>query len=245
MNASYEDIFAQRGRRYDEAMRRFPSAREEEFEQLLLRANIQGSQTVADVPAGGGYLKAYLPGDCTWLGHEPCAAFTAHSSRSEAQQLVPLPWLDDSVDTIVSLAGVHHIEDKRPLFLETFRVAKPGGRFVLSDVEHGSAVSRFLDSYVGAFNSTGHEGVYLHEGTSDDLSSQGWVVISSEIVNFKWRFRDAASLEGFCNKLFDVREVPEGQTIETASDILGVSRESRHQIAMHWSLRTIVCEKPS
>ena len=146
MTKSYQEHFNLRGSAYDRAMQRCPDARAEEFTQALKAVNPSPPMVVADVPSGGGYLRRYLPKGCTWTGHEPCASFTRHGALADpGVPLLPLPWADHSIDTAFTLAGVHHIDDKRPLFAELFRVVKPGGKLVVSDVAEGSIVAKFLD----------------------------------------------------------------------------------------------------
>ncbi len=240
----YAEIFELRGSRYDKAMRQHPKARDEEFKQIISRACLTSTESVADVPAGGGYLKSYLPDGCMWLGHEPCSSFTSHGNTfSEKNKLLPLPWDNENIDIAMSLAGVHHIEDKRPLFLEINRVIKPGGRFVLSDVATDSAVAYFLDDYVGKYNSTGHQGIFLDEITLKELKESNWIINTSEQVNFHWKFDDLEEMEIFCNDLFDIGRVKKGQTIKAIEDLLSVSELPDGSFGMNWSLRTIVSDK--
>ncbi len=139
-------------------MRRYPQARLAEFRQILEPLTIKSGMHIGDVPAGGGYLHAHLPPGAIWEGHEPCASFTNHGAVStiENHPLLPLPWPDHALDAVVSLAGIHHLEDKTGLFAEVGRVLKPAGIFVLSDVAEGTSIARFLDGFVGDHNSTGH-----------------------------------------------------------------------------------------
>jgi len=245
MTSNYEDIFALRGSGYDLAMRRYPEARDEEFRQLVSRADISQSARVADIPAGGGYLRDYLPADSTWLGHEPCTSFTSHSVQvSASDHLLPLPWNDSYIDVALSLAGIHHIEDKLPLFSDIYRVTKPGGRLVVSDVAAGSAVASFLDDYVGAFNSTGHEGLYLDDRTVENISSTGWLVRSVEQVDYHWKFPGLDDMETFCNGLFDINRAKRGQTIQAINDLLSIDDLPGQTKGMRWSLMTIVADRP-
>jgi ubiquinone/menaquinone biosynthesis C-methylase UbiE len=41
-----------------------------------------------------------------------------------------LPIADSSLDTVITLGGIHHINDRSAMFGEIFRVLKPGGRFI-------------------------------------------------------------------------------------------------------------------
>ncbi len=232
--ANYEELFQLRGATYDGAMGRFPDARREEFLNTIARAALVPGARVADVPAGGGYLARYLPEGCIWMGHEPCASF-GHGATDQDRDLLPLPWEDASIDAALSIAGVHHLDDKGPLFRELARVVKPGGRLVLADVHEASAVSRFLDGWVDRHNSTGHVGSYLGDHTLDELDRAGWDVVSAERVPFHWRFDDIGDMGQFAHKLFDLRTSSPQDTARTISDELGVDTLG-DGIGMRWEL---------
>lgn len=244
---SYDDIFQERGSAYDRAMRAQPHARSAEFRQAVQRAQLSPGQVVADVPAGGGYLREYLPSGCHWRGHEPCTSFSApggHHRADPTRSLLPLPWSDASVDAILSIAGVHHLDVKVRLFGEFRRVIRPGGRLVLSDVAAGSDVARFLDGYVGAHNSTGHEGVFLDRHSLHELREAGWIVQSDELVDFHWVFDDRQALADFCHGLFDLRRASPAKTLAAIEDGLGIDTLPDGRAGMRWQLRTITAQSP-
>ena len=243
---SYDELFTLRGSTYDQAMTAFPDARRAEFDQLFRNCKPDAGSRVGDIPAGGGYLKSYLSSGCEWVGHEPCASFTNHGAVEVGQPghpLLPVPWPDAHVDIVCSLAGVHHLEDKRPLFAEIHRVTRPGGRFVLSDVEHGTAVSAFLDGFVGEWNSTGHEGLYLGENTLAELEGAGWEVEHAATSNFHWQFAERPDMAAFCSRLFDITRASADQIDNAIEDMLGTTRLPDGGTAMNWSLFTITCVK--
>lgn len=242
---TYVEQFAERGSAYDRAMQRHPMARAQEFAQAVAAAQLRPGMVVADVPAGGGYLRQHLPAECHWWGHEPCASFTNHraSAAAAALPLLPLPWPDASVDVAISLAGVHHLDDKRPLWTELWRVVKPGGGLVVSDVATGSVVARFLDGYVGAHNSTGHEGVFLDHGTLDELGQSGWSVQRHALQVFEWVFPDRLSMAGFCHELFDLRTSDVADTQAAIESQLGVTMRSDGTVGMRWELMTVLVVK--
>ncbi|KJS09209.1 MAG: methyltransferase type 11 [Gammaproteobacteria bacterium BRH_c0] len=246
----YDQLFDVRGTAYDRAMRMFPAARAKEFGQVIERAGLLSGMKVADVPAGGGYLAAYLPAGCEWLGHEPCGSFYAHVGQSVDRgadpvsvPLLPLPWTDNSIDVAMSVAGIHHLEDKRPLFAELLRVVKPGGRLVVSDVAVNSAPAKFLDGFVGDHNSTGHEGVFLSAITLDELRDTGWTVISNEAISFCWEFDKEQDMARFCHDLFDLRTASIAETAIAIHQELGVETLPDGGIGMQWELTTVVAEK--
>ncbi|MGE0667646.1 MAG: class I SAM-dependent methyltransferase [Sphingomonadales bacterium] len=232
--ANYEELFQLRGATYDGAMTRFPDARREEFLNTIARAGLGSGARVADVPAGGGYLARYLPSDCTWLGHEPCASF-GHGATELDRDLLPLPWSDASIDAALSIAGVHHLDDKTPLFAELARVVRPGGRLVLADVHEASAVAQFLDGWVDRHNSTGHVGSYLGDHTLGELRRSGWEVLSAERVPFHWRFSSVTDMGEFAHRLFDLRTSAPSETARTIAADLGVDALA-DGIGMRWEL---------
>lgn len=243
---SYQDLFEVRGSSYDLAMRQHPGARAAEFQQIVERANLSAGMHVADVPAGGGYLRAYLPGHVVWSGHEPCTSFQAEVCASTPlahQQLLPLPWHDHSMDVVISLAGVHHIEDKRALFSECLRVTKPGGMLALSDVAAHSDVALFLDQFVDAHNSTGHRGTYLDQRTLDELEESGWTVHTNESVRYHWCFEDHVGMADFCRKLFDLRNTSDVTIQKAIEKRLGIDKLPSGRLGMRWSLMTITARK--
>jgi SAM-dependent methyltransferase len=237
---NYEDIFRERGGAYHRAMGRWPDARRDEFRIPLQRAGIVGGETVIDVPAGGGYLQRYLPPSCRWFGHEPSAGFLDAGADAD---LLPLPWGDRFADVAVSIAGLHHLADKRPLFDEVHRVVSPGGRFVVADAHAASPVARFLDEFVGRYNSTGHDGDYLDDATHEDLASAGFEICDARRTAYCWWFADRRQMGEFCRLLFDIRDVEDAAVADAVETYLGISQRDG-AIGMNWELLIVCCERP-
>jgi len=241
----YAEAFGARGGRYDEAMRRHPRARDQEFGQLVSRAGLTPGMALGDVPAGGGYLGAHLPAGVAWLGHEPCASFqqggALHGVAPGGPPLLPFPWADASLDRVVSLAGVHHQPDKRPFHREARRVLRAGGLYLLSDVAEDSPTARFLDGFVGRHNSTGHEGFYLGKGCVAELEDAGFRVLSDERVRFHWLFSSCEELAAFCTLLFDLRAPGPSLVADAAREMLGIDEMPGGEVGLRWALRTLVC----
>lgn len=237
---NYQEHFGQRGSAYDRAMHWQPNARMHEFMQAVNAAKISAGMIVADVPAGGGYMERYLPQGCAYWYHEPCASFTNHGAMArDVVPLLPLPWIDTSVDIAISLAGVHHIENKSPFFADLYRVIKPGGRLVISDVATDSSVAQFLDGYVDAHNSTGHQGFFLDEHTLEELRQAGWDIEKHKVNNFYWLFPTKEAMAGFCHELFDLKTSTADETRSAIEEILGTAELTDGRVGMNWELFTI------
>lgn len=240
---NYEQIFQERGASYDRAMQRWPNARSEEFLLPVQWSELRAGDRVIDVPAGGGYLRSYLPSHCEWFGHEPAEGFL-DGTGSAARSLLPLPWPDAFAHAAISIAGIHHLVDKRPLFADLRRVLKPGGRIVLADVHVDSAVSAFLDEFVGAHNSTGHSGYYLDEGTVTDLQAGGFRIVRSQRVRYCWWFESLADMGAFCRMLFDMRGLEDEHIAKAIERRLGL-RSRPGEVGMQWELFAVAATRIS
>lgn len=238
---NYEEIFRERGRAYDEAMQRWPAARRDDFLLPLQWSAPQPGETVVDTPAGGGYLRGYLPVGCLWFGHEPCANFQGGDTALD-QSLLPLPFADEFADIAISIAGVHHLGDKRPLFGELHRVLKSGGRLLLADVHAESSVAQFLDEFVGRHNSTGHEGAYLCGQTLENLQADGFSVVRAERVQYAWWFVDQPSMAAFCRLLFDMRGIDDSEVVAAIDRHLGLCTRDG-EIGMNWELYFVLATR--
>lgn len=245
---NYYELFSERGSSYDRAMYFYPDARRQEFLQALSYAEIIDGMRVADIPAGGQYLQKYISAEIEYIPHEPCDTFQVNGSLSVNHQthsnnLLPLPWGNSFLDLTISIAGIHHIEEKIKLFDEIYRVTKSQGQLIISDVAKGSNVAFFLDHYVGKFNSTGHEGIYLDGMTGDQLTSAGWIVEYSQNQDFLWVFRNREEMGDFCQQLFDIQNASKNDIVEAIEKLLGVEELVDGGIGMNWSLLTIAARK--
>ncbi len=92
----------------------------------------------------------------------------------------------ESVDWILSLAGLHHEADKLALFHEMARVLKVKAQVVLADASEGSLTARFLDEWVGRYNPQGHTGEYFTENTIAELEASGLSVNSIFEKKYHW-----------------------------------------------------------
>jgi SAM-dependent methyltransferase len=112
-------------------------------------------RTILDVGAGEGYFCKLLGDHIRGKYHlEPrsvlrcCDLFPEHfrydgivCDRIDANR--PLPYEDGSIDTIVCIEVIEHIEDPFRLIREMHRILKPGGRLIVTTPNVLNANSRF------------------------------------------------------------------------------------------------------
>jgi len=246
----YKEIFDARGGQYERAMRLYPDARAQEFEMILGLADLQPGWRVVDAPAGGGYLAAFSHTPVEWIGIETTSVFGSACAERRlnvvcTRTLTNLPLADETVDCVISLAGVHHLTDaaKTRFFGEALRILRPGGVFALADVHEHSPVAAFLNGFVDAHNPMGHDGLFLGEHTTAALRGLGFGVENGERHRYFWNFPSERAMGRFCGLLFGLEGVDEDTIAQAVADILG--REStRDGVAMRWELMGLRCVKP-
>lgn len=244
----YSDIFNARAASYHRAMRNQPCARDREFQIAVELAGLQAGQWVVDIPSGGGYLAAYLPVDCALLQIEASEVFAQlnpeglkHATLVASQFQLPLK--PNSMDCVISIAGLHHCQDKRGIFKQLFRVLKPSGSVVLADVQSESSEAAFLDTFVHAHNSMGHQGLYLDASTAGELREAGFAIDSDQVEGFRWNFESEDVMAVFCKDMFGMDRATSERVAE------GIARYQGYEtiqgvVCMNWKLRYIRANKP-
>ncbi len=246
---SYEHIFDQRGRWYHEAMGRCPRARWREFRAVVDAAAPRPGETIVDLPAGGGYLAAWLPRGMHYIGVESSRTFH-DSALPGAGRRILAPLHDTglptgSVDLVISLAGVHHLADRPALYREVARILKPEGRFVLADVRDGSDPARFLDLFVHAHNSMGHRGMYLDPADRAAMRASGLEIVTDRATPYTWDFDDRDELAAFVGLLFGLDRATPAQILRGVDTFLGADPKGAG-LGMRWALDVIVaCPAPT
>ena len=240
----YHDIFELRGRLYHQAMRKFPNARANEFLSVIREARIVPGMTVVDVPSGGSYLSQYLS-DAELVGLETSQTL-AELATEKAQSVLlyednRFPLKDACSDRVLSIAGLHHIENKCEVFSEMRRILAPGGRVLVADVAEDSFVRSFLDDFVGRYCETGHSGWYFGVTTRAELHDAGLNIVDDKRLDYLWCAPDMDQLAEFCRLLFGMVRADTNTVADGIRDYLGIS-ELGDQVGLNWQLHCFACE---
>lgn len=243
----YEDIFDARGGRYDDAMRQWPTVRDEEFSFVLDLVDLRAGETLVDVPSGGGYLAERVPDGVTVIAVEASEAFVERGRqqgvRAVAAGLRAEGLAGGSADAVLSLAGMHHEDDHDELFGAWARLLRPGGRLVAADVVAGSAEAVFLDGFVGEWTSTGHAGRYFGADLAALAEAGGLVDVAVVDGRYHWWAATDEELAAFCTRLFGLEGVTGHQVLAALERGPGLDREDG-RVGLRWGLRAVTGRVP-
>ena len=240
----YQDIFEVRGRRYDDAMRRWPSVRDEEFGFVLDLARPMAGEVLVDIPSGGGYLADHVPAGVEVVAVDVADSFVERS-RGRGIEAIRGDLTGDALapgcaDLVVSVAGMHHTEDHGELLGAWHRLLKPGGRLVAADVVEGSPEARFLDGVVGPWTSTGHAGSFFTGETAALATAAGYRDVRTVDDRYHWWADEEDQLAGFCAELFGLEDVALPDVLAALEDGPGITRGGDGRVGLRWGLRAVL-----
>lgn len=243
--SDYDRSFAVRGHSYDMAMQLYPHVRHREFAQLFESVDWQAINHVLDIPSGGAYLQRHLPAHCQLDSIDPCQNFRAKAAGgSLILDTMNLP--RKRYDLIVSLAALHHIENKQTVIDGLFDVLSDDGCLQVADVMAGSVQAQFLDEFAGRYNVTGHQGAYLSRQSFVDFceARNDIELISNESRNCFWVFADEWAMVDFCKQLFGLVGVDDKLLRAELDRYIGFYY-ANGKVYLQWQLLYVNCRKQS
>jgi SAM-dependent methyltransferase len=241
---TYAEIFEKRAADYHYAMRQSPRARDADFLAVLEPLRHVSSGLICDIPSGGGYLADFLWPGMDYLAVESATDFFVEwpkSLRRLVAEITDVPLPDQSVDYVVSLAGLHHEPSLPNVFTEMRRLLRPGGRLVIADVAVDTAPARFLNGFVAANCPLGHDGRFLDERTVPALEGAGFSIADDQLITLPWTFESLAEAGEFCRHLFGMTGLGVEDTAKALEREIGFVRQDG-KLRLRWVLRRIVAE---
>jgi len=248
MFKSYSEIFDQRGEAYHQAMKLSPDARNVEFATVLEQAKLTDGLVICDMPSGGGYLQDKLPANLHihLISIESSRQFSrnfedGNSVESHLCALDATPLDDASVDRVVSIAGLHHLEYRLDVFLEMKRMLRQGGRLCILEVPEGAITAAFLNEFVHEHNQMGHIGVFIDHHFRKDLAQAGFILKTDERRSYTWNFKDVGQMVRYAKLMFGIDLATDDQILAGISRYLGYTC-STSGCHMNWELQLLYAE---
>jgi len=243
---SYADIFQKRGIQFAEACRMYASSIAYEVETFLTFANLIEGEIVLDIPAAGGYLARYVKvPNISLVALDPCPALSQMADclvdQSYCAPLSNLPFQNCHFDAVLCLAGLHHESELEGFFKELSRVIKPGGRLVIAEVDESSAPAQFLNGFVNAHSSLGHQGLFFSGAYINSLENAGFMINKNEYKNYNWVFKSNIEMADAISRMFGIDQALSDQVIEGIKGTLGTKNLANGFVGMLWGLRFVSC----
>ena len=173
-------------------------------------ASIKEGETVLDLGSGAGFdsfLAASRVGPTGRVIGVDMTPEMINKARENAAigsygnvQFVPgeledLPVEDNSVDAVISNCVINLVPDKKKVFKEAFRVLKPGGRLMVSDLvlrlDLPLSIKNSIEGYVGCISGAVMKDVYL-----DAIRSAGFDDV--EVI-------EESAFNGFADSVFSIK----------------------------------------
>lgn len=143
-------------------------------------ASLKEGETVLDLGSGAGFdcflaagkvgatgkvIGVDMTPDMLDKARENCKKGGYNNVEFRLGEIENLPVADNSIDIIISNCVINLAPDKKRVFGESFRVLKPGGRVMVSDIVLLKELPEFLkssiDAYVGCVAGASLKGDYL------------------------------------------------------------------------------------
>jgi SAM-dependent methyltransferase len=229
----YQKIFVKRANDYHYAMQTYPDVRSYEFESLISTIDFSNIKNVLDIPSGGGYLKKYLPKNIELISADFSEGFT--NENIQLAKPTQFPYSDNSFDLVLSLSGLHHLDDVPKFVHECLRTLKENGSFVFSDVKRNSPVDFFLNEFVNKYNSLGHNGVFFTENSFNEFPLLQEKIIRTQYNQYPFVFKDKSEMLCFFSFFFGLDKANENIIYDGIRDILGIKSTERG-IEVDWGL---------
>lgn len=229
----YQKIFEKRANDYHWAMQKYPDVRSYEFESLISSTDFSSINKVLDIPSGGGYLKKYLAKNIELISADFSEGFT--NERIQLASPTNFPYSDNSFDLVLSLSGMHHLNDVPKFVNECLRVLKENSSFIFSDVKKSTPVDIFLNEFVNQYNSLGHNGIFFTEDSFNEFPLLQQKIVRTQYNQYPFVFKDKTEMLSFFSYFFGLDKANENIIYDGIRDILGI-KSTTNGLEVDWGL---------
>jgi SAM-dependent methyltransferase len=237
----YLETFSARAKSYFIASQRHKHVLKEEYIAVLKHISPKNGDKILHIAAAGVNIKDFIDPslEITWIEVE-CIPEFARIADISCVNIYNFPFSDEEFDTVVHLASLHHFspEERQKVYSEVLRILRPGGKYIIGDVEKNTPPDKFLNEFVDSFNPFGHKGMFFDDSDADALLNARFSVISLNRERYYWNFLFKEELDNLCRDLFYLKKFG-GTTDELLREIgkyLEVSQGSDDALRWGWQL---------
>ena len=239
----YNQSFANRVNQYDYAITKYPDTLKEEFRTAIEICKIKDTDILLNILAGGIPLDKYFTTKPYLYRKYEINKLFSESDNMLLCQLNNIQEESDTIDTILVLASLHHINhlERQDFFEECFRILKPvTGKFIIGDVIEDSKEAKWLNEFVNKYNPQGHNGLFFSNKDKVSIETARFKT-EIEIKSYPWIFNNEEELVDFCRNLFGLDLATDYEILEGIKQYLNVEKKEKYII--NWTLIYFISRK--
>jgi predicted SAM-dependent methyltransferase len=153
-----------------------------------------------------------------------------------------LPLNDNSVNKIIIMALLHHFNETEriQLYNECYRVLKPNGKLIISDVIQKSKEDIWLNYIVNKYNPYKHNGKFFDDSDSELITQSNFNVVT-KVCEYNWFYNNKLDMFDFLKNYFYLK-ISDDDLDYIIKEYLGVYKEES-QYKFDWKLIYFICTK--
>lgn len=237
---NYTNSFENRANSYNYAINKYPTVLKNEFKTTIKLCNIKSTDIILNILAGGTPLNSYFTTKpYKYKEYEINSKFNI-----ELCTLDNIPERDNTIDTIITLASLHHMNnnERSMYYKECYRILKRNtGKLIIGDVIEGSNEAKWLNEFVNKYNSKGHIAQFFSNNDKKLFEENGFIV-ELEIKSYPWVFETEDILVDFCKNLFGLDLATYEQILDGIKVYLNPIYTANN-ILINWSLIYFISRK--
>ncbi len=252
-----------RARLYEEALDRYPSAREDDINIMKKLLNPRNGEHVLGFGEGNGFFCKAIAESVGSTGKYLITDPSLDQLRN-LKSKINYPWVEVKVsgaeelnvtprsfDKVWSFGAFHHCNYQTSAMKQIYKALRYGGKAVICDVFQGSDLAKHFDIQVARYCTTGHEVKFLSDEFVKSLCFlAGFEESKVRLVeiNPKWRFESETDLGDFVyrlhamTKLTGLLEERILKTLGGCKSILGVKLVGG-LYELNWPMKVLIAEK--
>jgi SAM-dependent methyltransferase len=235
---NYDSTFSGRSTEYTYATDTYPHVMDREFQTAVDMCNIKSGDTILNIPGACVPLDKYIPADAkvTYIAYTINENF-ASLTNMKCVRLDSIPLDSHAIDTIISVASLHHIDDteRKDMYREVYRLLKGTGKFIIADVLDGSPQADWLNNTVNTYNSCGHIAQFWSNEDIRLLNECNFAV-ETHIKDYTWDFTSRAEMVDYCRNLFGLDLADDNQILDGLNMYLKPVYLTDGRVSLPWKL---------
>lgn len=234
---NYNTSFKDRYKKFLYAQEKYPNVMKNEYLTALKMCNIKSKDVFLNIPADYKCFESILPSGIKYIPVEINENFASLTNYKLCKELDKLPFENQSIDVILSLASLHHSSNTERIqfYKECLRLTK---QLVIGDVIKGSKQDYWLNEFVNKNNSAGHKGMFFSEDDAKLIKNVGFNV-STKRISYTWNFKNKDEMIDFCKNLFNLDLIDNNSIYDGIKKYLNLNGNS-----FCWELLYFICENP-